>query len=113
MGFISEFNWVLKLKKEQGFPEEFEVGDMFDFFKSGNRLFPVGSPIDLINDRWEAIAKVAVTEYKQDGVNTIGKYKILKIFSGFEKEMVTYYWRESIEMLFGKKITDWSNIKVT
>jgi len=113
MGFRFEFNWVLKLKKEQGLPENPMVGEVYDFFKEGTRVYPIGVPIDLVSGKWESVAKIMVIEARQDGLNTIGKFKIIKRFAGIEKEMITYYWRESIEMQLGRKIEDWSDARVS
>ncbi len=113
MGFQTEFNWVLKLKKEQGLPDNFIVGETCEFFKSGSRVYPINAPIDLLNERWEAVAKVIILETKNDNINTVGKFKILKKYVGMEKEVITAYWRETIEMQFGQRIEDWSNVKVS
>jgi len=65
MDFKVEFNWALKLKPENGLKEEeLEAGKTYEFWKSGNRIYPLNIPIDLINQNWEAVAKIIIVEFK-------------------------------------------------
>ena len=80
------------------------------------RIFPKitwgeSIPIDLINSEWEAVAKVVVLEVTNTSDNTTGRYQVLKIYTGKEKEMLTRYWRETVQIMKGKKITDFSSVK--
>jgi hypothetical protein len=114
MGFKTEFNWILKLKPENGLDEaKLKVGSVYNFSKEEYRVYPVNLPIDLVNRDWEAVAKVLVTEFRNADGKTSGKYKVLKIYSGNEKEVLTNYWRETIQITKGKKITDFSDVKAT
>ena len=114
MGFKTEFNWALKLKPENGLDEsKLEIGKVYDFSKNGYRTYPVDIPIDLINQNWEAVAKVIVIEFKNYKGKTYGKYKVLKIYEGKEKEVLTSYWRETVQIIKGKKISDFSTVKVS
>jgi hypothetical protein len=98
MGFKTEFNWVLKLKPEQGLDEaNLEMGKIYEFSKEEYRIYPVDIPIDLINQNWEYVAKVVVTEFKNSDKKTIGKYKVLKIYKDAEKEILTKYWKETVK----------------
>ncbi len=114
MGFKTEFNWVLKLKKEQGlYEDKLKQGLIYEFSKKEERIYPINVPIDLINENWEAVAKIIIVECKQSNGKTEGKYKVIKIYKGKEKEILTGYWRENIEIIKNEKITDFSNIKLT
>jgi len=86
-GLQSGFNWALKLKPENGLNEnELEVGKTYEFWKSGNRIYPLNIPIDLINQNWEAVAKIIVVEFKNLESRCSGKYKVIKIYEGKKKE---------------------------
>jgi hypothetical protein len=114
MGYITEFNWALKLKPEQGLHENsLEVGMIYDFSKEENRIYPLDIPIDLINENWEAVAKVVITQLENKKGKTSGKFKVLRIYKGTEKDILTNYWRENIQIIKGKKISNFSKVKVT
>jgi hypothetical protein len=97
MGFKTEFNWVLKLPDLDKLV--LEVGNEYEFTKSENRIYPINRPIDLIDDRWNAIARIKISEVKYTQDSTLGKYSIMKIYSDSEKEFLTKYWRETVEIL--------------
>ena len=114
MGFQVEFNWALKLKPENGLDESsLEIGNIYDFSKNEYRIYPVNIPIDLINKNWEFVAKVIVIEFKNSEGKTSGKYKVLKIYEGKEKEILTNCWRETVQILKREKISDFSNVNVS
>ena len=62
MGYKTEFNWVLKLTSEQGFPKKIEVGKNYLFEKSEERIYPRGIPIDLVDKEWMPHAKVIIDD---------------------------------------------------
>jgi len=114
MGFKIELNWALKLKPENGLDENnLEVGEIYEFSKEEHRVYPVNIPIDLINNNWEAVAKIIIIEVKNAGGKTSGRYKVLKIYKGEEKKVLTNYWRETVQIIKGEKISDFSNLKVS
>lgn len=114
MGYATEFNWVLKLKPEQGLDEARLVeGKIYSFTKADLRVYPVNIPINLVNSGWEVIARVNVLEFTCKENNTSGKYKVLKIYDSIEKEVLTLNQRENVEIIKGKKIQDFSNVKVS
>ena len=114
MGFKTEFNWILKLKPENGLDEtNLRIGEIYEFSKDEYRVYPVAHPIDLLTKNWEAIAKVTVLEFTNKDGKTTGKYKVLKLYSGQEKEFVTKYWRENIQLSLDRTITDFSDVKVS
>ncbi len=100
MGFKTEFNWVLKLKPEQGLREqELQVGDEYRFYKNEYRVYPLDIPIDLVNDNWEAVGKVIITEVSNFEGKTTGKYKVIKIYSGNERGILSKNMQENQELL--------------
>ena len=114
MGFQTEFNWVLKLKPKNGLDEtKLKIGKSYEFSKDEFRVYPVNNPIDLINENWESVAKVVVEEFKNISGITLGKYKVVKIYEGQEKTILTNYWRENVQIIKGKKISNFLNVKVT
>lgn len=102
MGFNNiEFNWGLKLRPENGYVENIITGNIYSFSKSGKRIFPIDHPIDLLTTHWEAVAKVMVTEFLINGDNTVGKYKVIRVYTDIERSFLTKYWRETIDCLKG------------
>ena len=63
MGYVTEFNWVLKLKEDQGFPDALDVGAFCNFRKSGKRVYPVGIPVFLCDSLWNVCASVIIKEF--------------------------------------------------
>ena len=47
MGYKTEFNWVLKLRSENGFPDDLVVGKEYEFVKEGYRVYPVDTEQNL------------------------------------------------------------------
>ena len=51
MGFQTEFNWVLKLKPENGLNEsELKEESIFSFTKKNYRTYPINIPIKVNKD---------------------------------------------------------------
>lgn len=91
MGFSTKFNWVLQIDS----PATIEVGETYDFSKSGNRLFPIDTPIDLINPEREAVAKIKIKSFLNQHDSTSGIFEVIKIYMGNEKEVLSNYWKEN------------------
>lgn len=91
MGFPIKMNWVLQIEP----PKELELNVDYEFKKRENRVFPLETPIDLINGNREAIAKIQVNEYTNKSNITTGIYRVLKIYSEQEKRVLTQYWIEN------------------
>ncbi len=101
MGFEVEFNWILKLKPEQGFPAELKPG-IYDFSKSGYRIYPIGSPIELVTENWEAVGLAKVLESTMKEQKTSGRYEIIRVYDSEERELKTKQLRETVELQKGK-----------
>ncbi len=91
MGFSVKFNWVLQINTSG----LLDIGKEYNFEKEGNRVFPLDTPIDLINSRREAIAKIKIIHYTNNLDQTTGTYRVIKIYSGQEKEILDNYWMEN------------------
>lgn len=91
MGFEIKFNWALQIEPVDDLVE----GGIYDFVKSGSRAFPIETPIDLINPNREAIAKIHILEFTNTNTETKGKYRVIKIYKGEEKDVLTNYWIEN------------------
>lgn len=91
MGFEIKFNWVLQIEPA----DDLIPGEVYYFKKSGSRAFPIETSIDLINLSREAIAKIHILEFNNTNKETKGKYRILKIYEGEEKKVLTNYWIEN------------------
>lgn len=92
MSFPVKFNWVLQIEP----PAHVEVGQSYDFTKPENRVFPIGTLIDLIDNDRQAIAKIRVTRVTHEDKNTTGSFTVVKIYQSPEKEILTQYWKENV-----------------
>lgn len=114
MGYITEFNWVLKLKPEQGLDEEnLEVNQIYDYSKDGARNYPLKYPILLVNNNWEAVGSVEVLGFSAGNDITKGKYKIIKIYEGIDKEVLTKFLQDAIIYYKKDNKNDFSELKAT
>jgi len=91
MGFSVKFNWVLQTTA----PVDIAAGQQYDFIKAGNRVFPLDTPIDLIDLERSAVAKIKVREFTNSEQQTAGSYQVIKVYSGTEKAVLTNYWLEN------------------
>ncbi|EAQ67675.1 hypothetical protein MED121_17149 [Marinomonas sp. MED121] len=91
MGFSVKFNWVLQATP----PALLEINAAYVFRKKGNRIFPLDTPIDLIDMERNAIAKIKIINFQNTLENTQGEYEIIKVYSGDEKRILTNYWIEN------------------
>lgn len=91
MGSAIKFNWVLQLSVS----EEPVAGNCYEFTKVGNRVFPIETPIDLIDLNRNAIAKIRIKNFQNLIDRTVGEYQVIKVYSGIEKEVLTNYWVEN------------------
>ncbi len=104
MGYKTEFNWVLKLKPEQGFPEKLEIGKVYEFEKNDCRVYPVDIPIDLADKDWNVVAKVVVLQFTCGFGKTKGLFKIKKIYNEDERKFLSEYWQTGLEELRGRGV---------
>ena len=91
MGFSVKFNWVLQITP----PRSLEINTAYAFSKKGNRIFPLDTPIDLIDMERNAIARVKILSFTNTLENTQGEFQVVKVYSGDEKRILTNYWIEN------------------
>ena len=91
MGFTLKFNWVLQIEP----PEVLTTKSSYLFEKAGCRVFPLDTPIDLIDLERNAIAKIKISSFSNDGAITTGEYLIVKIYADVEKTVLSNYWMEN------------------
>ncbi len=90
MGYKTKFNWLLKLKPEQGLNEgDISVGKEYKFTKDNYRTFPVDIPIYLVNKDWQAIGMATIKEYTVGNEKTTGIYKVTKIFDDEQRNIIS------------------------
>lgn len=91
MGSPLKFNWVLQIEP----PVSLEVQRSYPFEKPGNRMFPIGTPIDLIDLDRNAVAKIKITSFLNKLDITTGSFEVIKIYAGTEKSVLSNYWVEN------------------
>lgn len=91
MGAIWSQQGCLKLSRLQGLPkdEDLKKGKVFKFKKAGHRLYMIDTPMDLITADWKAKASILISEITVGGGTTKGKFKVLKIFTKKESEVIS------------------------
>ena len=114
MGYLTEFNWILKLKLEQGLSQDkLEIDMIHDFSKDGARNYPLKYPILLVNNDWEAVGTVEILNFLADKDKTTGKYKIIKIHEGLDREVLTNFLQFNIRYYKKDKNKNFSELKAT
>ena len=114
MGYMPEFNWVLKIKPEQGLDENnLETEKIYNFSKQGSRNYPLLYPILLVNNIWEAIGLVEILNFNADKDSTKGKYKVIKIYKDIDKEILTKFLQDNIRYYKKEYTKDFKDIKAT
>lgn len=91
MGSSTTFNWVLQITV----PQSLKCSQCYPFEKTGNRIFPLNTPIDLIDVNRNAIAKIKIMYFLNKPSQTTGEFEVIKIYSGEEKTILTNYWIEN------------------
>jgi hypothetical protein len=100
MGFKCEYNYILRLRPDQGLTEiDLSVGKAFRFEKEGHRIYPIDVPIDLANEKWEIIGRVVVSEITIGKGQTKGECGVLLLYSAEEKETLTRLNRQGEEKI--------------
>jgi hypothetical protein len=104
MGFKTEFNWVLKLKPENGFPIDLIVGKDYEFIKNEYRVYPIDIAIDLADKDWNVVAKVVVVKFCCGTGQTTGVFRVVKIYDQFEKDFLSDYWKNDVKRLRERRV---------
>lgn len=112
MGFIYEFNWILKLSDLD--ENKLRVGQNYTFIKSGVRAFPIDIPIDLVNKNWEAVAQCMIKQITITSKETTGEYSVIEIYSEEKREILTEQWRNLLKKTKNiSEIADYSEMHIT
>ena len=88
MGYKTEFNWVLALSPQQGLPRKPEIGKNYLFEKQGERIYPLGWPIDLLDKDWKPHGKVIVEDVIKEEGKTRGSFRIVYIYDRKERRVL-------------------------
>ncbi len=88
MGYKIEFNWILKLNSDQGFPKKIEVNKNYLFEKQEERLYPRGMPIDLVNNDFVPHAKVIIDDLVISNNKTRGNFKVIYKYGPVERNIL-------------------------
>lgn len=90
MSFRCEINYILKLGRDPGLDEAaLTVGKKFQFTKPEHRIYPVDAPIDLANQDWEIIARVAVRQFCVGGGCISGSVEVLSLYDSNTRRAIT------------------------
>lgn len=91
MGAIWLQQGCLRINTSQGLVERNSLvqNKEYAFKKDGHRLFMLDTPIELVTDNWQAIARIMVTEFTVGHNETKGVYKVLKVYSDEEVKIVS------------------------
>jgi|Deesub1362A_J573_1020465.scaffolds.fasta_scaffold01835_6 hypothetical protein len=94
MGYKIEINWVLKLPSHQIFQdkESLKEGEIYEFEKAEERLYPLNLPIELVNENWEILAEISIVEITISNGKTKGKYKVLALPPTTRKSLYYKYF---------------------
>lgn len=88
MGYKTEFNWILKLDEEQGFPKKIEINKSYLFEKLEERIYPRGIPIDLVDKNFTPFAKVLIEDIIISKNKTRGNFKVIYKYGPIEKRVL-------------------------
>lgn len=88
-----KMNWVLQSQK---IPTNLTIDTPYKAKRDGVRMFPLTTPIDLIDRERNAIAKISIQKIVITESSTTVHYIVLKIYTEAEREVLTNYWKENI-----------------
>jgi hypothetical protein len=112
MGFMYEFNGILKLSEAN--ENNLCVGQNYTFGKSGVRVFPIDMSIDLVNRNWEVIAQCVIKQITITSKETTGEYSIIEIYDLEKREMLTEQWRSLLKRTKNiSDVVDYSEMHIT
>lgn len=86
-------NWVLQSNK---IPKNLALDTLYTAKRDGVRIFPITTPIDLIDRERNAIAKISIQKMVITELYTSVQYIVLKLYTEAEREVLTNYWKENI-----------------
>ena len=83
MGYQIEFNWILKLKRAEidELLSRWAAGDVFEFRKNDERIYPMRIPIDVVDEGWAVRGKGEIIELWIGDCQTRGKIRAVRSFT--------------------------------
>lgn len=112
MGFLYEFNWLLKLSDLD--EESLQINHKYSFAKKGVRAFPLDMPIDLVNGNWEAVARCIINQITITSKETTGEYEVIEIYDTQKRELFTEQWRSLLKITKDvSNVEDFSKVHIT
>lgn len=85
MGFHVEINCILRSDKKY----KLKVGGVYDFGKSGSRVFFDNIPVWLTRSDWTALAEIRIVSQTRDGKNLKGQFEVTHVYRGAEQTAMT------------------------
>jgi len=112
MGFLYEFNWILKLSDLD--ENNVCAGNTYSFTKHGVRAYPIDMPIDLVNKNWEVVAKCTISRITITSQATSGEYHVIEVYDKQTRKCLSEQWRDFLKITKKiENITDYSQIHIT
>lgn len=112
MGFLYEFNWLLKLSDLD--EQHLQINHKYSFAKKGVRAFPLDMPIDLVNKNWEAVARCIINHITITSKETTGEYEVIEIYNTQKRELLTEQWRSLLKITKDiPNVDDFSKVHIT
>lgn len=81
MGMPCEVNSILKLSRENGFPETLEYGVVYEAVKDDYRILLVDVPVMLVDSNWLGQADVVIQRLTWEGGKTYVRFTVSRIYS--------------------------------
>lgn len=79
MGYDVRFNWILQLTPKQGFPEELKKNKTYSFEKEMERIYPIETPIELMDEKRQIVGKIIIKKITITKNKTQGEFEIVEI----------------------------------
>ncbi|MDP4011565.1 MAG: hypothetical protein Q8P72_05075 [Candidatus Roizmanbacteria bacterium] len=89
MRFQTEFNYMLKIRVGQGLSPDPKEGEIYDFEKTIERIYPLNTPMYLIDDDYKVYGKCVILEYSVGHGITKGKYKLFELYDSKTSQLLT------------------------
>jgi hypothetical protein len=80
MGMPCEVNSILKLRADQGYPNQIALNKTFQAKKQGYRIFPIDLPICLVDENWEVNADIVIEKLTWESQSTSLDFRITRIY---------------------------------
>ncbi|TKJ17150.1 hypothetical protein CEE44_01280 [Candidatus Woesearchaeota archaeon B3_Woes] len=98
MRYPTELDYVLKIREGQGLPKDPQLGVVYEFTKTIERIYPLRIPILLVDDDLNAYGKCVILQTNVGKGNTTGLYEIVSLFDEEERKIFTKDIKESFEI---------------